>query len=826
MVCYLPIFSQVQSEGIPLVEVLDQLEKQFLCKFTYADDTINDVFLHKNKEIISLKEALLFLTNETGLIFSVIDAHFISINKKGYQKIICGIFRDRETGDFIENVSIRGKNASTLSNEQGHFRLEIHKEKETIIIGHLGYATIYRLSDSFVEEDCQNIYMDAKVEMLSEVTLKDYLTKGIDKINDGSFQIDYNDFGILPGLIETDVLQTVQALPGIQSTDETVSNINIRGGSHDQNLLLWDGIKMYQTSHFFGLISAFNSYITNTASLIKDGTSPEYTDGVSGTILMNSDTRVNDKFKSSLGINMIDVDVFTDIPVGKKSSLELAGRKSISNFLETPTYTQFFNRIFQDSEVENNQGEAFNSDMKFGFFDANLRWNFFLTDIDKLRVNFLTINNQLDFVESALINTFGVSRRSKLEQNSIAGGIWYERIWNTRFKTILQLYETDYQLKSINANIKEEQRFLQENRVSETSFKLKTFYKPKKRVTWLNGYQFIETGVSNLNDIDNPILRDKIIEVIRTHSLFSQIAYQEKNNKTSLNFGVRYNYNEKFKSHIIEPRLSYNQSFFKYFNLELLGEFKHQNTSQIINFQTDFLGVEKRRWVLANNKDIPVVKSKQASLGLQYDRKGLLISIEGYYKFVEGITARSQGFRNQYEFEKGIGDYTIKGCELLINKRFKDLSAWISYSYAKNEYFFNTFREKKFLNNKDLKHSLTIGGLYTVKNLKLSAGLNWNSGLPTTKPVSGVQVIENQINYNSPNSSRLKEYIRVDISAIYDYKLTENIDIQAGISVWNLTNHDNVISNYYQLDQDNSPLEIMNTALGTTPNASLRIIFK
>ena len=99
-------------------------------------------------------------------------------------------------------------------------------------------------------------------QRLEEVVVTNYLTKGITKLNDGSTIVKPESFGILPGLIEPDILQTIQALPGVLSIDETVSNINIRGGTHDQNLFLWDGIKMYQSGHFFGLISAFNPYTT------------------------------------------------------------------------------------------------------------------------------------------------------------------------------------------------------------------------------------------------------------------------------------------------------------------------------------------------------------------------------------------------------------------------------------------------------------------------------------------------------------------------------------------------------------------------------------
>ncbi len=81
------------------------------------------------------------------------------------------------------------------------------------------------------------------LQKLSEVVVSGYIVKGINKLSNGSFEIKVSEFDILPGLVETDVLQAVQAFPGIQSINETVSNINIRGGSHDQNLILWDDIK-------------------------------------------------------------------------------------------------------------------------------------------------------------------------------------------------------------------------------------------------------------------------------------------------------------------------------------------------------------------------------------------------------------------------------------------------------------------------------------------------------------------------------------------------------------------------------------------------------
>jgi len=665
-----------------------------------------------------------------------------------------------------------------------------------ITISYLGYETTNKSVNSFEEGSCETIYMKPTTEALTEVVIGNYITKGIRKINDGSFQIDYSDFGILPGLIEADVLQTLQALPGIQSTDETVSNLNIRGGTHDQNLILWDGIKMYQSGHFFGLISAINPFITEKATLIKNGTNPEFTDGVSGTIIM----------------------------IGKKSSVQVSARNSINDLLKTPTYSQYFDRISQDSEVEEEQDSR--SDIGFNFNDINLRFNYAPSKKDKIRVNFLSINNQLVFTENTRVEAEIQSRQSSIEQNSIAAGLWYQRTWNNRFKTIAQVYETDYKLESINANIERQQRFLQENKVSETGIKVKGYYEFSKHSTLLAGYEFVETGVSNLNDIDIPVIREKRERVIRTHGLFTQLYYKPTK-LASLNAGLRYNYNEKFMTHILEPRISYNQKFMKYFNLEVLAEFKNQNITQVINFQNDFLGIEKRRWILADNEDIPIVKSKQVSIGVGYNKNGWLVNVDGYLKKVKGISSKSQGFQNQYQRDTlpAVGEYNVKGIDFLINKRFKNVGTWLSYSLVNNRYTFDDFAEKEFPNNVDIRHSIVAGSSYTIKKLKLAAGLNWHSGLPTTRPLIENPVNGETINYQEANSSRLDDYFRLDISTTYNFDISEGVSAQTGFSILNVTNTKNIINEYYQIDRSDLLREELEFSLGITPNVTFRVSF-
>lgn len=662
------------------------------------------------------------------------------------------------------------------------------------------------------------------LQQLSEIVLSGYIVKGINKLGDGSFEIDVSDFEILPGLIDTDVLQAVQAFPGINSINETVSNINIRGGSHDQNLILWDNIKMYQSGHFFGLISMFNPQITERVSLTKNGSGTEFTDGVSGTIAMQTEDSINQKFKGNIGANFIDANGFVDVPIGNKSSLQIAARKSLSNITETPTYNNFFERISQDTEVESNAMDIINSDKTFDFYDTSLRWIYKINDREQLSLNFINVANKLIFNENANIDDIEDSRESSLRQNSIAGAIIYSKLWNNSWETTFEAYETDYKLKSINANLLNAQRFLQENKVSETSVKLKANYKFNDRLQLLNGYHFVETQVTNLDDVDVPRFRLLVSEVVRTHGLFSQVAYISKDERTNVVSGLRYSYIDKFRKHLLEPRFSFSHKLSDNFNIEVLGEMKHQNTSQIINFQNDFLGVEKRRWQLSDDNDIPVIRSRQLSAGMSFSENGWLVSAEAYYKKVKGITTQSQGFQNRYEFVREKGSNEAKGLDFIIRKRMDNFNSWLSYSYLNSDYEFAGLEEKRFASNFDISHSITFGTTYSSDRLKLSAGLNWNSGRPTTQPVEGNEIIDGEINFSDTNASSLKDYFRVDISALYDFNFGSGTKANIGLSVWNLLDRTNIINSFYRINSD-EVVEIKQRSLGLTPNLVLRVNF-
>lgn len=814
---------------LPLPEVLSYIETNYQCKFSYANDVVSNITITKPSKSFTLSQVISFLKKNTPLKYDVLHSKLITISKKKVSYTLCGYVIDNVTGEPLEMATVNTSSNSSTTDEFGYFKIDVKSETETITVRYLGYNASQKTYNDFLDVDCLNIYLEEDFESLSEVVVLNYLTKGISKVVDGTFHINYANFGALPGLIETDVLQTIQTMPGINSANETVSNINIRGGTHDQSLILWDDVKMYQTSHFFGLISMFNPLITTDVTLHKNGTNVGYSDGVSGTIAMKTDREINRKFKTNLGVNLVNADIFFDVPLGEKSSLQLSGRKAINSYVETPTYKNYFNRVSQDSDIESynesTEGRT-SSDLDFDFYDTSLRWLYNPTEKDQIRVNFIYANNDLIFKETKSVSNKEVQRLSDFFQNNISGGINYRRRWSDYFTTNLNIYETDYNLKARNIDADSKEGVLQKNKVSETSIKLNAWLKHNEQLTVMGGYQFTESGITNKTDVYDPRFFRSIVEVLREHALYTQANYSTPAKDIHIKIGGRYSYIEQFNRHFVEPRLSVHYKLNDKISFDVLGEFKHQNTTQIIDPQNDFLGIEKRRWQLADNNKIPIIKSKQASVGANFSDKGWLVTLEGYYKQVDDIVSISQGFVNQYEFlpKPAIGSYNVIGADVFVNKRFKSLSVWLGYAYADNNYNFESFEEKMFPNNIDINHNISAGIAYSAKSLKISTGLNWYSGKPTTLPNDEQPIVNGSINYMDANSSRMGEYLRIDASAIYEFRLNDIMRLKLGASVWNLSRERNTVSSYFTREQGNVE-EVVTNALKQTLNFTMRLIF-
>jgi len=662
-----------------------------------------------------------------------------------------------------------------------------------------------------------------KVTILDEIILNNILTKGISVKKGGKITIRPNDFKILPGLAEPDILQSIQSLPGVLNANKKLSDINIRGGTHDQNLFLWNNIKMYQTGHFFGLISPFNPYLIKEVNLLKNGTSSKYGDGVSSIIEMNNKKTNTKETKVGFGTDLISLDAFLITPMSKKTELQFSARRAYTDVLRTITYNNFFDRIFQDSDLNPNNAKNTSENEKFFFYDISATIYHKFSKKHQLQVNFLNINNNLKYSNTQNTNSFLVP--NNLSQNTFAISTDYHFKQNN-LKLDAQLFFSKYSQFSTENNLingNRNQILNQENLIQENGLKLHGKYQFLDRLDLSFGYQLNETGITNAEDVVSPSFQRFIKEVVLTHSLFYELAYQSVANKFAGKIGFRNNYFEKFDIFNFEPRVSLNYNFLNGFKLEFLGEMKSQITSQIIDLPQDFLGVENKRWILSNNDNIPILKSKQVSLALRYKKRNFIVTAETYLKRIDGVTTRSQGFKNQFEFSNTNGNQKSSGLELLVHNKFKNVKTWFTYNFNNNSIFLEGLNNNSYFpTNHDIRHSSSLNTSVEVNQFNFAIAGNWHTGKPFTS-INATNPLQTNsvINFNTVNSSNLKNYFRVDFSINYTFKFKGRI----GLSIWNLLDTKNILNTYYNLDENNFIKTINTNSLRLTPNISFRVNF-
>ncbi|WP_412476589.1 TonB-dependent receptor [Flavobacterium sp. TBRC 19031] len=820
--------AQKDRKEIPLKNILGIISKQHQVRFSYIEDEIVVYALTPPEKNWSLEEKINYLKSITKLQFKRISEKYFTIyDDKKVDKPLCGFLLDAETGKGIENaiITIDKADFSAFTDANGHFNIP-KISSDLIRIQHQGYQTFSINPEDLNVPDCPKFKLQPILQSLDEVVTQRYLTTGISKKNDGTIVIKPKKFGLLPGLIEPDVLQTMQQVPGIISIDETISNINVRGGTHDQNLFLWNGIRMFQTGHFFGLISAFNPSLAQNITISKNGSSAFFGESVSSLVDISSQTNNTENTNASLSSNMISAEFYSKIKISDNSNFTFSARRSLTDVLESPTYNNYSNRIFQNTvitDLSTNAMVGYKSNVDFYFYDITAQFEQKIGNKHQFNIDVIAIENTLQFDQS----TATLNKNSALEQESFGGSLHWKTTWNTNHTTEFKGYFSAYDLNSSNQTLESNQTLSQKNKVLDYGFQIRNSNRLSDLLTLNSGYQLNEIGVTNFDEINLPLFSRTITNVLISHVGIVEGMYETANKKTFIRAGLRANYFDKFGLFLAEPRMQFNQALSNHWRLEVLGEQKSQTLSQIIDLQQDFLGVEKRRWTLANNENIPIQKSNQLSIGLSYKKNNWLITLENFYKKITGITSSSQGFMNQFELERAVGDYQVLGSEFLIQKSFNRFYTWLSYAYNDNKYDFKTLSSTTFPNNFEVTHAVSWAGIYEWKKIKLALGAKWHTGRPITTPINFTVTEANpNIIYNTPNNEKLKDYFQVNFSASKEWRLGDKTSLLTSASILNLLNTQNSINRFYRVNSNDNTIESVDTfSLELTPNLNVKLMF-
>ncbi len=196
------------------------------------------------------------------------------------------------------------------TNQKGLLQFE-NTGQSSYLLHVSGYGSVSVQSS----ENCVPIYLSPVYKQLKEVVVTSYITTGIDRNRDGSITLAQKPLGPIPGQTTPDILQSIQMIPGVSSLDESSSEIQIHGGTSDQNLVLFDHIRVFNSGYLYGMFSRFNPYATEKAIIYKTGTSAVYGDRVSGVIDITTDDTVAQKVSGGIGIDGLSADGYLKIPL-------------------------------------------------------------------------------------------------------------------------------------------------------------------------------------------------------------------------------------------------------------------------------------------------------------------------------------------------------------------------------------------------------------------------------------------------------------------------------------------------------------------------------
>ena len=282
---------------------------------------------------------------------------------------ISGYVQDNSNNELIIGASIIVKELQigTVTNNYGFFSLTLVEGDYDLIFQSLGFED-QSLNFSLDRNISVNIFLNENIESLDEVILSK-------NIEDVDVELPLLSMNILSGKTirqtpvvfgESDLLKTIQLLPGVSSAGEGASGFNVRGGAADQNLILFDEAIIYNSSHLFGLFSVFNSDAIKEVKLYKGGIPSSYGGRISSVLDVYQKDGNNQKLQANGGIGSISSRFLIEGPIQKnKSSFLLASRGS---------YAHLFLKL---TDIEN---VAY-------FYDLNTKSNFVINDKNKIFVS-------------------------------------------------------------------------------------------------------------------------------------------------------------------------------------------------------------------------------------------------------------------------------------------------------------------------------------------------------------------------------------------------------------------------------------------------------
>ncbi len=792
---------QTVFEQEKLLILLPKIEIFYQVHFSYTNAVLKNkkanIVLDK---VITIANITHTLSSQTNLKFEFIDAKNIVISSFSDTDLItiCGqLFIANKP---FENGTITVNNQIFSSNKNGEFKIEKIPYSAKFIISSFGIEKTILKASNYITPDCKIILLKEKKEKLDQVVIENYLTTGISKtVKKTTFNS--KKLKALPGLIDADILESIHQLPGVSNISETVNSIHVRGGNSDQNLVLWNHIKTYNNSHLFGTISAFNPYVIDKVSFINKGTSAKYGERISSVIDIKSNYKVSKKIKGGAGFNLLHADAFLDIPIAQnKFSIQISGRRSYADAFKTPTFKNYEKRIFQNTQVFDNQLEFNQSKNTSWFYDYTVNAAWKPNAKNRISLNHIYTKNYLNFsaLNNDKSNLYIDALTTKNEGYSLVWEKEWSQKWSHQVNTNYSSYALNYQFS--NQNNTETTRNIKQNNIQDFGVDINLKHEITQYKQFNFGYQFTNKKLNHFITETNSLIHENTQNTTNGNSLYTE--YQVNIPKKYLfSVGFRANKYSSSKTFYVEPRVVLQKFVTSEFSINTSLEYKSQFLSQIENSVLNNSTLENNVWANNEANNLPILTSSQFTFGGNYNKNNWIIDIEAYFKKTNNIASLQFNFENttpQHDF----GNSSVQGLDLFIKKQFKNYHSWFSYTLNSNRYLFDNLNNgKRFKSNINIDNTIKWSHFYKYNNLNFSLGWVWRSGRPYSEINTETDVLGNNTYFfNALNERNLPVYHRLDFSVLYDFKLSKNngTKYRLGISVLNLYDRKNILNKNIQ----------------------------
>ena len=687
---------------------------------------------------------------------------------EGQEVQIQGIVKDTEGQSLaMANVMMLPDSAFATSDDDGSFLMRIAPGVKYVRVTFTGFQTLM-LPVTISRDTTFMVTLMPSVNQLDEVVIEETRHSNDDilqAVASGTHIIRRSDMVHIPSFMgEPDLLHAIRLLPGTVSGMEGSSNLFVRGGAADQNLVLLDGGPVYNPGHLLGFLSVFNPDVLDKVEVIHGGFPAEFGGRLSSVLNISTLSRIPDKMHVSADVGLMSSRIKIEQPLMKdKASFWIAGRKS-----------------YVDKVVPRMTGKQ----VPYGFHDLNAKLVLQPSKSDEIALSHYSGGDYLDFLRDSDGDGRGMHTTYRAD-NSTQTFKW-RRTTSGGWKNDLSMFRTGFAYKTKNAYNKDYLVSAQSD-IEDYGAKISL----EKDSLWHDAK--LSTGVEWVrHEISPKVLNSmgSITDLVESGSSeekimheFAVYAQQEWSlfPRLKVNAGIRGSMASVHSGSylFVEPRASFRYGFDDARALKLnysrMVQYLHRISNSAVSTPIDL-------WFPATDSIRPQT-SHQFSVAWQQANasRNIYFSIEGYYKAMNDLVAYQPGtnflFKSEFESRLTQGRGKAYGLEFLVRKEAGRFTGWISYSLSWSWRNFEALNNGEWFHARyDRRHNGAVVAQHTIgKRWMASFVWEYISGSRFT-PVVGQYVAL------APNGAGL-DLIPV-FAGINSIKLTDSHRLDLGLKLF------------------------------------------